>query len=339
MRFVYSLLLVAFMSVMLPLAAMAGQTLDDIQTRDLVICGVAGQVTGFSVTDDKGKMTGLDVETCRAIAAATLGDANKVKFIPLQSYQRFYGLRNKEVDVLTGCTTWTFDRDTQYGISFTGINYYDGQGFMVHKKHKIDSVLELKNPRICIEAETTAVGNTPDYFKANGKSFTPVISINMAEQGKFLASGKCDAMTNDQSGLFSVRYDMKNSDDYVILPEVISKEPLGPAVRDDDDQWYKIVKWTLFAMINAEELGINSKNVDEMLKSENAAVHWLLGSRGDTGSELGLDNEWAYQIIKQVGNYGEVFERSLGQKSPLKIKRGLNGLWTDGGIMYAPPIK
>ena len=210
---------------------------------------------------------------------------------------------------------------------------------MVHKKHKIDSVLELKNPKICIEAETTAVDNTPDYFKANGKSFTPVIAITMFEQGRFLASGKCDALTNDQSGLFSIRHDMKNSGDYVILPEVISKEPLGPAVRDDDDQWYKIVKWTLNAMINAEELGVNSENVDEMLKSNNPAVHWLLGVKGDTGAELGLDDEWAYQIIKQVGNYGEVFERSLGQKSPLKIKRGLNGLWRDGGIMYAPPIK
>jgi len=339
MKYIYMVVLVALMLVTLPVTAMAGQTLDDIQTRDLVICGAYEQVLGFSYEDTKGNWSGLDYDTCRAIAAAVLGDANKVKLVPVESYERFYGLRNKKFDVLTAATTWTFDRDTKYGISFTGINYYDGQGFMVHKKHKIDSVLELKNPKICIEAETTAVDNTPDYFKANGKSFTPVIAITMFEQGRFLASGKCDALTNDQSGLFSIRHDMKNSGDYVILPEVISKEPLGPAVRDDDDQWYKIVKWTLNAMINAEELGVNSENVDEMLKSNNPAVHWLLGVKGDTGAELGLDDEWAYQIIKQVGNYGEVFERSLGQKSPLKIKRGLNGLWRDGGIMYAPPIK
>jgi len=319
--------------------AHAGGTLDDVQTRNLVICGVSGDILGFSQSDGKGKWSGMDVDLCRAIAAATLGEADKVKIVPVESYERFFGLRDKKFDVLTATTTWTYDRDTRYGISFAGINYYDGQGFIVKKGRAKKSVLELEKPKICIEAETTAVTNTPDYFEAHGKTFVPVMAISSKEQGRFLAEGRCDAATNDQSALFALRLGLKNPEGYVVLPEVISKEPLGPAVRDDDDQWFKIVRWALFAMVNAEELGVDSANVDEMMKSSDPAIRWLLGSQRDTGAQLGLDDGWAYQIIKQVGNYGEVFERNLGKKSPLKIDRGLNALWKNGGIMYASPIK
>lgn len=339
MKLIRQIVLLFIISCLIPAVAWAGGTLDDVQTRNLVICGAYDQVLGFAYKDAKGKMSGVDYDTCRAIAAAVLGDANRVKLVPVDSYERFYSLRDKKIDVLTATTTWTYDRDTRYGISFTGINYYDGQGFMTKKGRVKKSVLELDNPKVCIGAETTAVTNTPDYFKANGKTFVPVIAKTSGEQWDFMVSGRCDAITNDQSTLFALDYENDTSDKYFVLPEVISKEPLGPAVRDDDDQWFKIVRWALFAMINAEELGVNSENVDEMLKSDNPQINWLLGSIGDTGAELGLDDEWAYQIIKQVGNYGEVFERNLGKKSPLKLERGLNGLWKNGGIMYAPPIK
>lgn len=339
MKIIRHIFLLCIFSYLFPVVAVAGETLDNVQTRDLVICGVFKQVLGFSYADEEGNMSGMDYDTCRAIAAAVLGDANKVQLYPVASAERFYTLHDKKIDVLSAATTWTFDRDTRYGISFTGINYYDGQGFMTKRGRVEKSVLELESPKVCIEAETTAVSSTPEYFERHGKKFTPVIALNSVEQWRFMMAGRCDAITNDQSTLAGVDYRLDTSDEYVVLPEVISKEPLGPAVRDDDDQWYKIVRWALFAMINAEELGVTSENVDEMLKSDDPGVNWLLGVGRDTGAELGLDNKWAYTVIKQVGNYGEVFERNLGMKSPLKLKRGLNGLWKDGGILYAPPIR
>lgn len=338
MKGLRKILFAALLACLVPAAALAGKTLDDVQTRDCVVCGVTGNIYGFA-TSEARKWKGIDVACCRAIAAAVLGDADKIKIVSVEGNERFEALRAGKFDVLQATTTWTFDRDTRWGISFTGVNYYDGQGFMVRKSSGKASPLEFDNPRICIEAETTGVENTPDYFGSHDKTFRPVYVSSTNKLGPAMAAGRCDIATIDQSALFSIRNAMKRPDDYVILPQVISKEPLAGAVRDDDDQWFKIVRWSLYAMINAEELGVDSKNVDEMLMSDNPSIQWLLGRTGDTGSKLGLDNEWAYQIIKQVGNYGEVFEDNLGMNSPLKISRGLNALWKDGGIMYAPPIR
>jgi general L-amino acid transport system substrate-binding protein len=321
-------------------AAYAGKDLDAIKARGNLICGVTTGVAGFSLADSQGKWTGLDVDTCRAVAAAIFGDADKVKYVPTTAQQRFTALQSGEVDLLARTTTWTLTRDTALGFDFTGVNYYDGQGFMVNKKLGVKSAKELNGATVCVSPGTTTELNLADYFRSNKMSFKPVVIEKVEEIRAAFFSGRCDVYTTDASGLYSTRAaNAPNPDDYVILPEIISKEPLGPVVRHGDNQFADIVRWTLFAQLEAEEYGINSKNVDEMLKSDNPAIKRILGVTPGMGKALGVDEKWVYNIIKQVGNYGEMFERNVGMATPLKIARGQNALWTQGGLQYAPPIR
>jgi len=320
-------------------AAQAGGTLDAVKKKGFIQCGVSDGLPGFSSVDDKGNFKGIDVDVCRAVAAALFGDATKVKFTPLTAKERFTALQSGEIDVLSRNTTWTLNRDTAQGFNFTAITYYDGQGFLVNKKLGVKNGKELDGATVCIQAGTTTELNLSDYFRANKMKYTPVTYDKSDESAKALESGRCDVLTSDQSQLYAQRVKLSKPDDFVVLPEVISKEPLAPLVRHGDDEWFDLVKWSQFALVNAEDLGINSKNVDEMKKSTNPDVKRFLGVEGDKGKDLGLSNEWAYNIVKQVGNYGEVFERNIGQDSPLKIIRGLNALWSKGGLQYAPPIR
>ena len=318
-------------------------TLDDVKAKGFVQCGVNVGLAGFSAPDDKGEWTGLDVDFCRAVAAAIFGDGTKVKFTPLSAKERFTALQSGEVDLLARNTTWTINRDTALGLNFVGVNYYDGQGFMINSKKitGVNSALQLSGASICVQAGTTTELNLADYFKANKMEYSPVVFEKNEEVNAAYDSGRCDVLTTDQSGLYATRLSLAAPDDHVVLPEIISKEPLGPAVRQGDDKWFDIVKWTYNATINAEELGITQANVDEMTTSTNPDILRFLGKEADTkiGTDLGLGNEWAYNIIKAVGNYGESFERNVGSGSPLKIARGLNALWTKGGIQYAPPVR
>jgi general L-amino acid transport system substrate-binding protein len=320
-------------------AAHAGTTLDAIKKNGFIKCGVSDGLPGFSFADEKGNYSGIDVDVCRAVAAAVFGDATKVKFTPLTAKERFTALQSGEVDVLSRNTTWTSNRDSAQGMNFTGVTYYDGQGFLVNKKLGVTSIKQLDGATVCINAGTTHELNLSDYFRANKKKFTPLTYEKSDESAKSLEAGRCDVLTSDQSQLYAQRLKLAQPDQYVILPEVISKEPLGPVVRHGDDEWFDIVKWTLFVMVDAEELGINSKNVEEMKKSTNPDVKRLLGVEGDKGKEFGLANDWMAVVIKQVGNYGEIFERNVGKDSPLKIARGLNALWNQGGLQYAPPVR
>ena len=321
-------------------AAFAGKDLDAIKARGSLICGVSTGVAGFAAADSQGKWTGIDVDTCRAIAAAIFGDADKVKFVPTTAQQRFTALQSGEVDLLVRTTTWTLTRDTALGFDFTGVNYYDGQGFMVNKKLGVKSAKELNGATVCVSPGTTTELNLADYFRANKMSFKPVVIEKVEEIRAAFFSGRCDVYTTDASGLYSTRAaNAPNPDDYIVLPEIISKEPLGPVVRHGDNQFADIVRWTLFAQIEAEEYGITSKNIDEMMKSDNPAIKRILGVTPGMGKALGVDEKWVYNIIKQVGNYGEMFERNVGQGSTLKIARGQNALWTQGGLQYAPPIR
>ena len=321
-------------------AAYAGKDLDAVKARGSLICGVSTGVAGFAAADSQGKWTGLDVDTCRAIAAAIFGDADKVKFVPTTAQQRFTALQSGEVDLLVRTTTWTLTRDTALGFDFTGVNYYDGQGFMVNKKLGVKSAKELNGATVCVQPGTTTELNLADYFRANKMTFKPVVIEKVEEVRAAFFAGRCDVFTTDASGLYSTRAaNAPNPDDYVILPEIISKEPLGPLVRHGDNQFADIVRWTQYAMIEAEEYGIDSKNVDEMLKSENPTIKRILGTTPGMGKALGVDEKWVYNIIKQVGNYGEMFDRNVGMGSPLKIARGQNALWTQGGLQYAPPIR
>ncbi len=317
----------------------SAQTLKTVKDRGILNCGSNGSLAGFGLPDAQGKWTGLDVDFCRAVAAAVLGDSNKVKFVPLSAKDRFTALQSGDVDVLARNTTWTSSRDTQLGLNFTGVNYYDGQGFMVRKSLKVNSALELGEASVCVQQGTTTELNLADYFRAHNMKLKTVTFATANEAIKAYDTGRCDAFTTDASGLYSERLRLANSADHIVLPEIISKEPLGPSVRHGDDQWFDIVKWVGFAMVNAEELGITSKNVDEMLKSTNPDIKRLLGTEGNYGEQLGLSKDWVVNIIKQVGNYGESFERNVGQGSPLKIARGLNNLWTKGGLQYAPPVR
>ena len=317
----------------------SAQTLKAVKDRGMLNCGANGTLAGFGLPDAQGKWTGLDVDFCRAIAAAVLNDADKVKFVPLSAKDRFTALQSGEVDVLARNTTWTSSRDTSLGLNFTGVNYYDGQGFMVRKSLKVNSALELNGAAICVQQGTTTELNLADYFAASKMQLKTVTFATANEAVKAYDAGRCDAYTTDASALYAERLRVANPDDHVILPEIISKEPLGPAVRHGDDQWFDIVKWTLFAMINAEELAISSKNLDEALKSTNPEIKRFVGTEGNFGEQLGLTKDWAVRIVKLVGNYGESFERNVGQGSPLKIERGLNKLWSKGGIQYAPPIR
>jgi general L-amino acid transport system substrate-binding protein len=302
-------------------------------------CGSNGTLAGFGLPDAQGKWAGLDVDLCRAVAAAIFNDASKVKFVPLSAKDRFTALQSGEVDLLARNTTWTSSRDSQLGLNFTGVDYYDGQGFMVRKALKVNSALELNGASVCVQQGTTTELNLSDYFRAHNMQVKTVTFATANEAVKAYDAGRCDAYTTDASGLYGERLRLANADDHIVLPEIISKEPLGPAVRHGDDQWFDIVKWTLFAMINAEELGITSKNIDEMTKSTNPDVKRFVGTEGNYGEQLGLTKDWAVSIVKLVGNYGEVFDANVGQGSPLKIERGLNKLWSKGGIQYAPPIR
>ncbi len=315
------------------------QTLKTVKERGVLNCGANGMLGGFGMPDAQGQWTGLDVDVCRAIAAAVLGDATKVKFFPLTAKDRFTALQSGEVDVLVRNTTWTSSRDTSLGLNFTGIDYYDGQGFMVRKNLKVNSALELSGASVCVQQGTTTELNLADYFRAHNMQLKSVTFATSDEAIKAYDSGRCDAFTTDASGLYAERLRLANPGDHMILPEIISKEPLGPAVRHGDDQWFDVVKWALFAMIDGEELGLTQKNIDQQANATNPDIKRFVGTEGNYGEQLGLSKDWAVKIIKQVGNYGESFERNVGQGSPLKIDRGLNRLWTKGGLQYAPPIR
>ena len=320
--------------------AHAGKDLDAVKARGQLICGVNTGVAGFALADSQGKWVGLDVDVCRAVAAAIFGDAEKVKYVPTTAQQRFTALQSGEVDILSRTTTITLTRDTALGFDFTGINYYDGQGFMVSKKLGVKSAKELNGATVCVQPGTTTELNLADYFRANKMTFKPVVIEKVEEVRAAFFSGRCDVFTTDASGLYSTRAaNAPNPDDYIILPEIISKEPLGPAVRHGDNQFADIVRWAFNAMLEAEEYGITSKNVDEMLKSENPSIKRILGVTPGMGKALGVDEAWVVNIVKQVGNYGESFDRNVGMGSTLKIDRGLNKLWTQGGLQYSPPIR
>jgi general L-amino acid transport system substrate-binding protein len=320
-------------------SAASAQTLNAVKSRGMLNCGSNTGLAGFGQPDAQGNWTGLDVDLCRAIAAAVLNDPNKVKFVPLTAKDRFTALQSGDVDVLVRNTTWTSSRDTSLGMNFTGINYFDGQGFIVSKQLKVNSALELNDAAICVQQGTTTELNLADYFRANKMRLKTVTFATLDEAVKAYDSSRCDAYTTDASGLYAARLKLTKADEHLVLPEIISKEPLGPAVRHGDDQWFDIVKWTHYAMINAEEFGVTKANVDEMMKSDHPEIKRLVGTDSNYGEQLGLTKDWAYRIVKHVGNYGEVFERNVGQGSPLKIARGLNALWTKGGLQYAPPIR
>jgi len=320
-------------------SAHAGATFDAVKKKGFVQCGVTTGLPGFSAPDEKGNWAGIDVDACRAVAAAMFGDAKKVKFSPLNAKERFTALQSGEIDMLARNTTWTYTRDTSLGLNFTGVNYYDGQGFMVSKKLGVKSALELSGAAICIQAGTTTELNLADYFRANKMEYTAITYDTSEETIKGFEAGRCDVLTSDQSQLYALRIKLPDPTSAIVLPEVVSKEPLGPVVRQGDDEWFNLVRWSLYAQINAEELGVTAKNIDEMAKGTDPNVKRLLGGEGVAGSFLGVDDKWAYNIVKQVGNYGEMFERNVGQASPLKISRGLNALWSKGGLQYAPPIR
>jgi general L-amino acid transport system substrate-binding protein len=315
-------------------------TLDVVKARGVVHCGVTTGFAGFSAPDAKGNWTGLDVDVCRAVAAATLGDASKFKAVPLNSQQRFTALQSGEIDVLARNTTVTQQRDTALGAIHAGVNFYDGQGFLVPRKVGVKSAKELDGATICMQTGTSNENTMADWARANNITYKPVVIEQFNEVVNAFVAGRCDVFSTDASGLASIRVSiMQNPDDYQVLPEIISKEPLGPFVRQGDDAWLNVVKWSLTAMLEAEELGLTSANVDGQLASTNPNVKRLLGVTEGAGKNMGLDEKWAYNIVKQVGNYGESFERNVGMQSPLKIQRGLNALWTKGGLMYPLPIR
>ncbi|PST20382.1 amino acid ABC transporter substrate-bindnig protein [Rhizobium sp. JAB6] len=336
------------LSVFLGAAALAytvsgasASTLSDVKAKGFVQCGVNPGLLGFAQPDASGNWAGFDIDFCKAVASAVFGDPTKVKYTPLSAKDRFTALQSGEIDVLSRNTTWTINRDTALGLKFRPVTYYDGQGFMVRKELNVKSALELSGAAICVQSGTTTELNLADYFKTNNLQYNPVVFDKLEEITTAYDSGRCDVFTTDQSQLYAVRLTLKNPDDNVILPEIISKEPLGPAVRQGDDQWFNIVSWTAYALVNAEEFGITQKNVDEMKNSANPDIKRFLGTeQGSTiGTDLGLTNDWSYNIIKGVGNYGEIFERNIGTNSPLKIARGINALWNKGGIQYAPPVR
>jgi general L-amino acid transport system substrate-binding protein len=319
--------------------AASAQTLKTVKDRGMLSCGVSQGLPGFSTPDDKGNWTGLDVDICRAIAAAVFNDATKIKFVPLSAKDRFTALQSGEIDVLSRNTTWTLSRDTSLGANFTGVTYYDGQGFLVKKSLKVNSALELNSASVCVQTGTTTEQNLADYFKGNNMKYEVIAFATADETIKAYESGRCDVFTSDVSQLYAERLKLANAADHVVLPEVISKEPLGPMVRHGDDQWFDVVKWTLYAMVGAEELGMTQKNIDEMAKSDKPEVKRAVGTDGNLGEQLGLTKDWMVRIVKATGNYGESFERNVGAGSKLGIARGLNNLWSKGGIQYAPPIR
>lgn len=333
-RIIASLSLLMFLSV----SVQAG-TLDVVKQKGYVTCGVSQGLPGFSNPDDEGTWQGLDVDFCRAIAAAIFGDVSKTRFLPLSAKVRFTALQSGEIDVLTRNTTYSMQRDSSLGVDFPVISFFDGQGFMVAKDLGVTSTLQLDGASLCVNAGTTTELNAADYFRTNNLEYEINTYENSNEALIAYDSGRCDAYTTDLSGLYSQRLKLKNSDDHIVLPEIISKEPLGPLVREGDNQWGDVVRWTFNAMITGEELGVSSENVEAMKSSSNPSVRRLLGVEGRLGPQLGLPQDWAYHVIREVGNYQEVYDRTVGKDTPLKIERGVNALWVDGGLHYAPPIR
>ena len=324
----------------LPVAALAGPTVDAVKERGAVICGVNGNRAGFSALNSKGEWAGMDVDTCKAVAAAVLGDKEKVQFVKTTSQTRFTALQTGEIDLLTRNVTWTLSRDAKLGIDFVAPTFYDGQGFMVNKSTGVSSVAELGGASVCVLPGSTSEKVAADVFRANGLDYTPVVIESKKELNTAFFGGRCDVHVQSTSGLSSARATVaSNPEDYIILPGVYGKDPMGPAVRQGDAQWRDIVAWSVYAMMSAEELGITSANADDMKASDDAETARLLGVKDKLGETLGLDSDWAYRSVKQVGNYGEVFDRNVGAGSPLKLARGINSLWTDGGLLYAPPFK
>jgi len=336
-RVVLTLSLVA--AVALAAIPASAQTLNTVKQRGILNCGANGTLAGFGLPDAQGNWTGFDVDYCRAIAAAIFDDPNKVKFVPLTAKDRFTALQSGEVDVLARNTTWTSSRDTSLGLQFTAINYFDGQGFLVRKSLKVNSALELNDAAVCVQQGTTTELNLADFFRANRMKLKTVTFATSTEALKAYDAGRCDAYTTDASALYAERLRTTNSNDHLVLPEIISKEPFALSVKQGDDQWADVVKWVHFILINAEEFGITKANIEQQLKSDNPEIRRLLGVEGKQGEAFGLTNDFAARIIKHVGNYGEIFERNLGTATPLKITRGINALWTKGGLQYAPPVR
>ena len=333
-------IIAALISISTPAGVFAASTLDAVKKRGAVICGVNGNRAGFSALDSQGNWQGMDIDTCKAVAAAVLGDSSKVQFVKTTTQTRFTALQTAEVDVLTRNVTWTLGRDAKLGIDFVAPTFYDGQGFMVNKNTGAKTVKDLDGATVCVLPGSTSEKVAADVFKANGLSYTAVVIESKKELNTAFFGGRCDVHVQSTSGLSSARATVaSNPDDYIILPGIYGKDPMGPVVRQGDPQWKDIVAWAVYAMMEAEESGVTSANVDEMRASNDANVARLLGSSGELGAALGLDKDWAYRIIKQVGNYGEVFERNVGNSSPLKLTRGINDLWTRGGLLYAPPFK
>jgi general L-amino acid transport system substrate-binding protein len=320
-------------------AGASAQTLKEVKDRGVLNCGVSTGILGFSSADDKGAWSGIDVDVCRAVAAAIFNDDSKVKYIPLNAEERFKALQSGKIDVLSRNSTWTMSREAEYGVAFAAVNYYDGQGFMVRKSRGVESALSLDNSKVCVQSGTTTQLNLGDYFRANHMTYEEMSFPNAKAALKAYDSGTCDVFTSDVSQLYAERLKLSAPNDHVVLADVISKEPLGPAVKQGDSQWLEIVKWSYYAMLNAEELGVTSKTVDDALKSEKPDIRRLVGTEGSYGEQIGLTRDWAARIIRLVGNYAESYERNVGTGSKLGIPRGLNHLWSEGGIQYAPPIR
>lgn len=335
---------IVLMAILLTLLGASGtparaQTLKAVQERGALNCGVSQGLLGFSSMDDKNAWNGFDVEFCRAMAAAIFGDPLKVTFVPLDTSSRFAALQSAKIDVLSRNSTWTLSRESSLGLMFAGVAYYDGQGFLLRREAKIDTALQLGGKTVCTQAGTTTELNLSDYFRANDLPLKVLTLATAEESRKAYDEGRCDVLTSDVSQLYAERLKLSAPDSHMILPELISKEPLGPAVRQGDDQWFNLVKWTLYALLNAEELGVKSTTIDDALKSANPDIRRLVGTEGDFGRQLGLANDWAARAVRAVGNYGEIYERNVGTRSRLSIPRGLNALWTQGGIQYAPPVR
>ena len=320
-------------------ATSEAQTLKTVQDRGTLICGVSQGIAGFSIKDENGSWSGFDVDFCRALAAAIFNDPSKVQYVPLSTTDRFDALKNKQIDVLSRNSTWTMGREDDFGVVFAGVTYYDGQAFLVPKSRNLTGALELDGSKVCIENSTTSEPNAMDFFQTNHINYEIVHGATVADVVSDYLAGKCNVLTTDESQLFALRSQFPKPSEHMILPDVISKEPLGPVVRQDDVQWFNIVKWVNFALLDAEELGVNSKTIDDALKSTKPSVKRLVGTEGDFGKPLGLSNAWAANAIRAVGNYGEIFDRNVGAHSKLGIPRGLNELWDNGGIQYAPPIR
>jgi general L-amino acid transport system substrate-binding protein len=326
-------------AVGLAVAPASAQKLGEVKNKGHIQCGVSQGVPGFSNPDDQNRWTGLDVDFCRAVAAAIFNDPEAVRFTPLTAKDRFTALQSGEVDILSRNTTWTMSRDTGLGLKFAGVTYYDGQGFMVREDLGVTNASELGGASVCTQTGTTTELNLADYFRSNNMEYEVVAFANNDEVIAAYDAGRCDVFTTDASGLYSTRLLLANPDEHIVLPEIISKEPLGPVVQQGDDEWFNVVKWTYYALLNAEELGITSENIDGMMDSDNPEIKRLVGTEGSFGEAIGLSNDWAVNIVKAVGNYGEIFDRNVGPDTPLEIERGVNALWTNGGIQYGMPIR